>query len=283
MTVVALEESLLVSVTAPVTAPAAIGSNCRFRVAVAPGFSVIGNVTPDIVKPDPPIVPALMVSAEVPDEVSVTVCVTGVFRFTLPNATVVALTFNAGPLAFSCRANVFVTPPAAAVSVAVVAVVTAVAVAVNEAVDALAATVTEAGTVTALLLLESVIASPPVPAGALSVTVQASVVAPVSDAFVHETALSTPGAAVPVPVRVTTLVAPVPALLVIVMDPLDAPTLLGSNVTVSVTACPGFSVDGKLPPVIVKSAPASVAESMLSGAVPDDVRVTVCVAEVSTC
>jgi hypothetical protein len=208
ITVVAPDDALLVSVTVPPIAPAATGSNCRFSVAFCPGFNVTGNVTPDIVYPVPASVPALMVSAEVPDEVSVTLCVAGVFRSTLPNAMVVEPTVSAGPPTLSCRANVFVTPPAVAVSVAVVAVVTAVAVAVKDAVVAFAATVTEAGTVTALLLLESETASPPAPAAALSVTVHASVVAPLSEAFVHETALSTPAAAVPVPLSVTTLVPP---------------------------------------------------------------------------
>jgi hypothetical protein len=159
---------------------------------------------------------------------------------------------------------------------------TAVAVAVKEAVVAFAATVTEAGTVTALLLLERETTSPPEPAAAFSVTVQASVVAPLSDAFVHETALSTPGAASPVPLSDTTLVPPVPALLLTVIEPLAAPVLVGSNCTVSVTVCPGFSVAGKLPPVFVNPVPASVAELIVSAEVPDEVSVTVWVVDVST-
>ena len=282
-TVVPPEVALLVSVTVPVAAPAAVGSNCRFSVAVCPGLSVTGNVTPDMLYPVPASVPALMVSAVVPDEVSVTVCVDGVFRSTFPNATVVDPTDSAGPFTLSCTANVLVTPPAVAVIVAVVAVVTAVAVAVKDAVVALAGTVTEAGTVTALLLLESETASPLAPAAAFSVTVQASVVAPVSELSVQETALSAPvAAAVPVPLSVTTLVPPVPALLLMVIDPLAAPAVVGSNFTVSVTVCPGFSVAGKVPPVTVKPVPESVAELIVSADVPDDVSVTVCVVDVFT-
>jgi hypothetical protein len=146
----------------------------------------------------------------------------------------------------------------------------------------LAATVTDAGTVTALLLLDRETARPPAPAGALSVTVQASVVAPLSDALVQEIPLSAPVAAAPVPLSVTTLVAPVPALLLIVTEPLAAPVLAGSNVTASVVVCPGFSVTGKLAPVIVKPVPDSVAELIVSAAVPEDVSVTVCVVVVLT-
>jgi hypothetical protein len=74
--------------------------------------------------------------------------------------------------------------------VAVVAVLTADAEAVNVAVVAPAATVTDDGTVTAVLLLERVIANPPVAAAAVSVTVHESVPAPAIVAFVHVSALS---------------------------------------------------------------------------------------------
>jgi len=42
-----------------------------------------------------------MVTAEVPVEVKVTDCVVGVFRFTLPNATLVAFALNVATLEFS--------------------------------------------------------------------------------------------------------------------------------------------------------------------------------------
>jgi hypothetical protein len=70
-------------------------------------------------------------------------------------------------------------------------VVTAVAVAVNTALEAPDATVTEAGTVTALLLLAT-LTDVALGAATVSVNVQASVPAPVSDALVHDTPL-TPG------------------------------------------------------------------------------------------
>jgi hypothetical protein len=75
---------------------------------------------------------------------------------------------------------------AAAVRVAVWAVVTAETVAVNPALVAPAGTVTDAGTVTALLLLERLTASPPVPAAAESVTVHASVPEPVMDPWLQD-------------------------------------------------------------------------------------------------
>jgi len=106
----------------------------------------------------------------------------------------VALRLSAGAVAFSCSAYVCKVPPAIAVRVAVCAVPTAVAVAVNAALDAPAATVTDDGTFTAELLLARLTFSA-LFAAADSVTEQASLPAPFSDALPQETAL-TPTAAV---------------------------------------------------------------------------------------
>ena len=73
---------------------------------------------------------------------------------------------------------------------------TAEAVAVNPALEAPAATVTEAGAVTAVLLLARLTTIALVAAN-VSVTVQASVAAPVSDALPHETATQGRRAVVP--------------------------------------------------------------------------------------
>ena len=87
----------------------------------------------------------------------------------------------------SCSEVALLTPAAVAVIVAVVVVLTADAVAVNGALVDPAATVTEAGTVTEELLLASVTANPPLGAAAVSVTVQAFEVAPVSELLLQET------------------------------------------------------------------------------------------------
>jgi hypothetical protein len=98
-------------------------------------------------------------------------------------------------------------------------VVTDETVAVKAALVAFAGTVTVAGTVTAMLLLERLILRPPLGAAALSVTVQASVPAPVMDALLQEIPLNaaeTPVAAVPVPLRAIVAVPLVEELLVMV-------------------------------------------------------------------
>ena len=90
-------EAFVVSVTAPVIEPDVVGSNETVREAVWPGFSVTGSVSPDIVKPAPVTVAALIVSGAVPDDVSTTGgCVTVVFRFTFPNAIEVDPNVNPG-------------------------------------------------------------------------------------------------------------------------------------------------------------------------------------------
>jgi hypothetical protein len=150
--------------------------------------------------------------------------------------------------------------------------VTAVAVAVKPALKAPAAIVTDAGTVTALLLLDklTVVA---VVAAALSVTVQASVPAPVSDPLLQETALSVV-AACPVPLRPMVAV-PVDAVLPIVTDPLAAPAVAGSKLMVSVAVCFGFSVIGALMPDSEKPVPVIDTPLIVSAAAPDEVSVTV--------
>ena len=188
------------------TAPVAVGSNCTSSVIARVGFKVTGKVAPDIVKPVPVNVAELMVTGAVPVEVSVTGSVDGVFTVTLPNARLAGLMVNVGTPAFSCRAKVLETPPALAVRVTACAVETDDTVAVNPALLALAGTTTVAGTVTAALPLVRDTLKPPLPAGPLSVTVQASLPAPVIDALLQDSALRVAATAVPVPVRPITAV-----------------------------------------------------------------------------
>ena len=170
-------------------------------------------MAPDIVKPVPLSVAELMVTGAVPVEVNVTGSVEAVFTVTLPNARLVGLTVNVGTAAFSCRAKLLETLPALAVRVTACAVVTEETVAVNPALVALAGTTTVAGTVTAALLLVKPTLKPPLPAAVVSVTVHASLPAPVIDALLQDNALNAAGTAVPVPVRLTTAVPLVDELL----------------------------------------------------------------------
>jgi len=112
-------DELLVKVNDPVSAPAAVGSNCTVSVAVEFGVRVSGKVAPETVKPGPATVPAVMVTATVPVEDRVTVCVVAVFTFTVPNPMLPALTLNVGTPDPSCRAKVFATLLALAVNVTV--------------------------------------------------------------------------------------------------------------------------------------------------------------------
>jgi hypothetical protein len=211
-----------------------------------------------------------MVTDAVPVELSVTVLVVGVFRLTLPNATLVAPRPRAGVAAFSCSAYVVETPPALAVRVAVCAALTAVDVAVKVALEAPAAMVTEAGTVTALLLLVR-LTIVPTATGPVIVTLHASATAPVSDPPLQETPLSDGGAC---PVPLNAIVGVLDALLLISTVPVTAPETAGSKPMVSTAVCPGFSVIGALIPDTENPGPEAVALLRISSAVPADVSVT---------
>jgi hypothetical protein len=189
---------------------------------------VTGNVIPESPKPVPVTEAALMVSAAVPEDVSVTAFVRVVFNASVPKATLVLLSVSPGVLALRARFKVFDTPAAVAVSVAVWFVLTAVAVAVKLALVAPDAIVTEAGIVTAVLLLDkaTVVA---VVAAEVSETVQAVVPAPVSDPLLQERALSVAGAC-PDPLRLMVAVA---ALLLIATEPVKFPAVVGSKLIVS--------------------------------------------------
>ena len=153
---------------------------------------------------------------------------------TFPKATFAVLRLIAGMAGFNCSAYVVDAPPAVAVSVAVCVVVTAEAVAVNPTSEAPPVTVTEGGTVTALLLLIRLTMVVFVAADD-SITVHASVPAPVRAALLQDTALTAADAGeVFCPVPVNEIVVSVGVLSTIVAVPLKALAELGLNVMTSV-------------------------------------------------
>jgi hypothetical protein len=148
---------------------------------------VTGKVAPpDRVKPVPLKFAELIVTAVVPVEVNVTGNVDAVLTATLPNTRLDGLIVNVGCAALrSSTTKLFEAPAKVAVNVTDSADVTADALAVNCALVTFAGTVTVAGTVTAALLLAKLTFMPYL-AAALSVSVQASLPAPVIDELPHE-------------------------------------------------------------------------------------------------
>ena len=71
-----------------------VGSNCSCNVRVCVGLRVTGKLPPIIVNPVPVIVAELTVTALVPVDVKVRVCVVGVFTAILPKFRLVLLTVN---------------------------------------------------------------------------------------------------------------------------------------------------------------------------------------------
>jgi hypothetical protein len=102
---------------------------------------------------------------------------------------------------------------------------------VNPALAVPAGTVNVLGTVTAELLLDRLTVNPPLVAAAVSVTVQASVPAPVMAPLLQDSWLNAAGAVVPVPLRGITSVLPVEELLAMVSCPVAAPAVTGLNCT----------------------------------------------------
>jgi len=143
------------------------------------------------------------VTAAVPLEVRVTVCVVELFTTTAPNEMELALILSAGVAAFSWRTTDLDELPGEAVRVADCAIVTAATLAAKVAEVAVAGTVTELGMLTELLLLLRATDNPPEGAEPESVTVQESDKAPVTDVLLHDRALTLGVAVVPVPLRLT--------------------------------------------------------------------------------
>ena len=111
-------EELLPMLSCPVTEPAVDGLNVSVSVTACPGLSVAGRLMADAEKPLPVTVIDFTVTAEVPVEVKVTVCVVELFTTTPPNEIVVAFTDSVGVPAFNCSETVRDVLPVVAVSVA---------------------------------------------------------------------------------------------------------------------------------------------------------------------
>ena len=86
----------------------------------------------------------------------------------------------------------------------------------------------------------------------------------------------------PVPLRVTFAVGLVDELLLTVNCPFAAPVAGGSKVSVRVRVWPGLSVAGRLTEETEKPLPVTAMELRITGAVPPEVRVTVCVVALLT-
>lgn len=110
-------DELLLMLSWPVAEPAVVGSNKTAAVAVWPGLRVKGTMMGESEKPVPVTLMELTVTAAVPLEVNVRICVTGVFSRTLPNEMVVALTLSAAVPVFNCSERVREMLPVVAVSV----------------------------------------------------------------------------------------------------------------------------------------------------------------------
>jgi hypothetical protein len=125
---------LLVIVSFPVAAPAAVGANCTFTAAVCEALRVNGKLPPMIEKAAPVMVAELTVTAELPDEVSVNDSAAEELSATLPKLSEVALTVSCGVAAVvpvPLRAMTAVAPLAELLLIVSLPVAAPVAVGVN--------------------------------------------------------------------------------------------------------------------------------------------------------
>ena len=294
-TAVPLVDELLWIVNWPDAAPVAVGSNCTFSVADWPGFKVTGNVAPETVKPFPLGAAELIVTGAVPVEVNVRGSLDGVFTVTLPNVRLAALSVNCG------LATAVPVPLRLTTAVLLVEELLWIVNCPDAAPVAVGSNCTFSVTdwlgfkVTGNVAPDMV---KPVPVSAAELIVTGAIPVEVRvtgcvDAVFTDTlpnvrlavlsvncglasAVPVP-LSVPVPFRLTTAVLLVDELLWIVSWPDAAPVVAGSNCTFSVTDWLGFKVTGNVPPDSLKPVPLTVAELIVTGAVPVELNVTGCV------
>jgi hypothetical protein len=87
-------DELVEIVRVPLAAPATVGLKLTWSVMDWPGFSVAGNVGPDIENPPPTTLTELTVNIAFPEDVSVSALVDDVFRSAVPNDSALLLTAN---------------------------------------------------------------------------------------------------------------------------------------------------------------------------------------------
>ena len=88
--------ALLVMEMLPDALPAEVGANCAVIFALPPALIVAGSVRPDMLKPVPVALAAVIVSAPLPGFESIIVCEELLPTLTLPKETLVGLIVSCG-------------------------------------------------------------------------------------------------------------------------------------------------------------------------------------------
>jgi hypothetical protein len=287
---VALVVELLRMVRVPVTAPAAVGANLAVSFTAAVGFRVSGSVAPEIVKPVPDRDAAVIVTALVPVDVRVRICVAEEPTTTLPKLRLAELSDSCGldDVPVPLRLTVLVAPEAELLCIVKTPVTAPATVGANftvsfTAVDGFRVSGSDAPVMVkpAPDIDAAVIFTALVPVD-FKVKVCVAEEPTATLPKLRLVALSERRAVVPVPLRLTVLVVPEVELLRIVKTPVTAPAAVGANFTVSFTAVDGFRVSGSDAPVMVKPAPDIDAAVIVTALVPVELKIKVCVAEEPT-
>nr|WP_239461261.1 hypothetical protein [Occallatibacter savannae] len=210
----------------PEAVPTVVGLKVRVTFSDWPGLRVAGKLTDEAEKPDPVTETEFTVTAAVPVELRVTVCVVEWPTTIAPKAMLLAFTVSAPEAAFNCSDTDFDVPPVEAVTVAAVVVLTAATLAEKVAELAVAGMDIEPGTATEPLLLARATVTPPEGAEAERDTVQVSASAPVMEVLPQVRPFRVGATVEPVPLKLTAGAVTLPEIASL---PVTAPAAAGSN------------------------------------------------------
>ncbi len=249
-----------------------------------------------MVNPAPVIAAALTVTADVPVELKVSVCVVAVFTVTLPKLRLAALADRVpfvGVTPVPLNDTVVVLPVLELLLIVICPVAAPPTVGLNstDSINVWPGFSVAGNTAPAMLNPAPVIAAALTVTGDVPVEVNVNacgervLTAAIPkfrlDALTERTGLVAAAVATaPIPLNDTIVVFPLIKSLVIATWPAAPPIAIGLNCTCSVVDCDGFSVIGKLAPTRLNPVPVIAAEFTVTGNVPVDVIVTDCVVAV---
>ena len=271
-------EALLVTVTAPVTLPAADGANVAVSVTVCDGFSVAGVVNPVTENPVPVAATLVMFTAALPELVKTMFCGALVPTATVPKLTLAGFADNCpvAVLAEPLRAMLSeeseallltVTEPVSLPAVAGLKVTVNVAVCDGFNVAGVVSPLTE-NPVPVAATLEIFTAALPELVKTTCLVVLLPVLTPPKLMLVGFAVSWPVGVDDPVPLSAIVTVGLLGSLLVTATLPVTLPDVVGENVTVACADCPALMVFGVVIPLIPNSAPLIVMTDTVKSADP---------------
>jgi hypothetical protein len=272
--------ALLTNVIDPVTLPAALGPNTALNVVAFPAPMVTGAVIPVVLKPAPVTVTDEIVTVALPPFVRLMVCELFVPVVTLPKAAAVGVADNCGWVPVPLR-EIVSGELGALLTTVIVPVTLPAALGPNTALNVVAfpAPMVTGAAIPVVLkpapeaVTEEIVTVAPPPFVRLMVCELLVPVATLPNAAVVGEADNCGW--VPVPLR-EIVSGELGALLTTVIVPVTVPAALGPNTALNVADLPAATVTGAVIPVVLKPAPVTVTDEIVTVAPPPFVRLMVC-------